>query len=105
MAGGEGLPQDIATIIQSCQPYWVDSFQDGLKVPPPDVPHPSGFLLMPDEMKMWIQYPRPGFWIDVFKSGERKREQDWILLDLEVLGPSALVCKEKARPLILAWTA
>ncbi|CAM6126971.1 unnamed protein product [Calypogeia fissa] len=74
MAGVEGLLEDIATIIQSCQPYWVERFQDGLKAPPLDVPHPSGLSLMPDEMKMWIQNPTVGFWIDVFKSSERKRE-------------------------------
>ncbi|CAM6114903.1 unnamed protein product [Calypogeia fissa] len=83
MAGVEGLPEDIATIIQSRQPYWVERFQDGLKVPPPDIPHPSGFLLMPDDMKMWIQNPAVGFWIDVFKSGERKREQERISLNSE----------------------
>ncbi|CAM6093846.1 unnamed protein product [Calypogeia fissa] len=81
MAGVQGLRPDIATIIQSRQAYWAKRFQGGLKVPPPDVPHPSGLPLMPDEMKMWIQNPGLGFWNDVFQSGERKREQERISLD------------------------
>ncbi|CAM6096636.1 unnamed protein product [Calypogeia fissa] len=75
MAGVEGLPEEIATIIQSRQPYWAKRFEAGLTVPPPDVPHPSGFWLMPDSMKMWIQNPPLGFWNDVFQSGSRKREE------------------------------